>query len=434
MAVSEEAAADAIVSTTRVRPYAYYVLALLFLGYVLNFADRQVVAILAQSIKRDLNLHDWEIGILTGPAIALFYAVLGVPLAYVADRVHRVRFLVLCLAAWSTLTALGGFARNLVQLALTRVGVSIAEGGGTPISASLLADYFPPERRATAMGIYSAATAVGVLFGFALGGAVNDLVGWRWAMAAAGAPGLIVALVIFATLREPKRGAADPAGVSAQKPASGSLLSTVAHLWSIREYRRMVLACAGANMSVYVLLSWGPSVALRSFDVTTGQVGLIMGAGFALLGIASLTGAGLLADFLNARNRALPVQIMGLAQLLVVPLMIGTVAAPSFELFMAALSLAYACIVAHSVVAWSITQNYTPADMRASAAASMVLVFNLFGLGLGPPLVGFISDVLTQRYGVESLRYALLLVACSSSVAGLLLLFWVAPIIRKPAQ
>ncbi len=412
--------------------YGYYALGLLFLGYVLNFADRQVVAILAEEIKRDLQLQDWEMGMLTGPAIALFYAVLGVPMAYLADRVHRVRLLAICLAAWSTLTALGGLARNVIQLGLTRVGVSIAEAGGTPISASIIADYFPPDRRATALGIYSAASSVGVLFGFALGGVVNDLVGWRWAIFAAGAPGLLLAAVILLTLREPTRGAADPASVKAQ-PKPQSLRSTMRHLWSIREYRRMVLACAGANMSVYVLLSWGPAVALRSFDVTTAQVGVIMGVGFAFLGVIALVGAGMIADHLNRKDRALPVQLTAFVQALVIPLMVATLFAPSFLLFMTALSLAYACIVSHSVTAWSVTQNYTPPEMRASAAASMVLVFNLVGLGLGPPLVGLISDLLKTYYGEESLRYALLLVAVSSGVAAVLLNFWVVPALRAPA-
>ncbi|QGZ93674.1 spinster family MFS transporter [Terricaulis silvestris] len=428
--MTDATADDAPATPFKAGTYSYYVLFLLFLGYVMNFADRQVVAILAQDIKTDLGLSDTEMGLLTGPAIALFYAVLGVPMAYVADRVHRVRLLAICLVLWSGLTALGGVARNLVQLALTRVGVSIAEAGGTPISASLLADYFPPERRATALGFYSAASAVGVLFGFALGGIVNDLVGWRWAMVAAGTPGVILAVLMLLTLREPKRGAADPGGVKAAKPATGSMWDTLKRIWSIPEYRRIVIACSGANMSVYVLLAWAPSVALRSFDVTSGQVGIFMGLGIALLGAASLAGTGLMADAINKVSRVQPVRLIALFQYLVVPLMIATLFAPTFLLYMVAIAFAYAAIVSNSSVAWLVTQNATPPEMRASAAASMALVFNLVGLGLGPPLVGFISDQLTVQYGDESLRYALMLVAVSSLVAGLLLSFWVVPAVK----
>lgn len=428
-----DATADATPAATpfKANNYSYYVLFLLFLGYVMNFADRQVVAILAQDIKTDLGLSDTEMGLLTGPAIALFYAVLGIPMAYVADRVHRVRLLALCLLLWSALTALGGAAKNLVQLAATRVGVSIAEAGGTPISASLLADYFPPDKRATALGIYSAASAVGVFFGFALGGIVNDAVGWRWAMVAAGAPGIVLAVLISLTLREPKRGAADPGGVQAAKPATGSMWQTLRQLWSIREYRRIVIACSGANMSVYVLLSWAPSVALRSFDVTSGQVGIFMGLGIAALGAASLAGTGFMADALNKKSRVQPVRLIALFQYLVVPLMLATLFAPTFTLFMVTIALAYAAIVSNSSVAWSVTQNSTPPEMRASAAASMALIFNLVGLGLGPPLAGFISDQLTGQFGDESLRYALMLVAVSSLVAGLLLSFWVVPAVKE---
>jgi MFS family permease len=172
-------------------------------------------------------------------------------------------------------------------------------------------------------------------------------------------------------------------------------------------------------------------VALRSFDVTSGQVGIFMGLGIAALGAASLAGTGFMADALNKKSRVQPVRLIALFQYLVVPLMLATLFAPTFTLFMVTIALAYAAIVSNSSVAWSVTQNSTPPEMRASAAASMALIFNLVGLGLGPPLAGFISDQLTGQFGDESLRYALMLVAVSSLVAGLLLSFWVVPAVKE---
>ena len=153
MSNAQDVADFAAKPVTPPKAYAYYTLFLLYLIYTMNFADRQILSILANAVKADMHLADWEIGMLTGPALALFYAVLGLPIAFLADRVHRVRFLALCLVIWSGLTAMGGLARNVFQLGATRLGVSIAEAGGTPISASLIADFFPPSRRGGAFGI-----------------------------------------------------------------------------------------------------------------------------------------------------------------------------------------------------------------------------------------------------------------------------------------
>jgi MFS family permease len=398
----------------------------MFLIYVSNFADRQVVAILAQSIKRDLNLSDWQLGLLTGPAMAGFYAVLGLPMAYLADRVHRVRFLAICLVLWSALTASGALARNLFQLALTRVGVSAAESGGTPICASLLADYFPPTRRGTALGIYSAGTAVGILVGFALGGWVNDLAGWRGALIGAGLPGAALAILLLLTVREPVRGRLDPPrDPQSAGPRARSFFGGIRLLWSIRQYRRMLIAAAGPNVTVFVLLSWAPAFAMRSFHVSAGHVGPWIGLGFAVLGASAIVLGGVVCDHFNKRNPAAAIQVTGVVQMLVAPLLLIALFVHNFWVFVAMASLAYGMAAFYSAPNWAVTQSYTPPEMRASSAALMILVYSGFGLGVGPPLVGAVSDLLAGRFGADSLRFALLIPAGFSLVAGVLF-FWMA--------
>ena len=182
--------------------YARYVLAVLFAVYVCNFIDRQILAILLQPIKLDLHASDTAMGFLTGFAFALFYAVAGVPIARLADRRGRSALIAAGLAVWSAMTAASGLAQTFTQLALARIGVGVGEAAGSPPAHSLIADYFPPRRRAAAMAIYSAGVPVGVLFGYLIGGWMNEFFGWRRAFFVVGLPGLALALVVRLTVRD----------------------------------------------------------------------------------------------------------------------------------------------------------------------------------------------------------------------------------------
>src|ERR1700754_3183297 len=276
------------------RARAWWVLALLFCVYVMNMADRQIVGVLAQDIKRDLHLSDAEMGFLGGPAIGFFYAILGVPMAYAADRIHRVRFIGACIAIWSFFTILGGRATSLVELALTRVGVSIAEAGGSPSSVSLIADLFPPHRRGTAMAVWTSASAVAIFVGFAVGGVVNQALGWRTTFLAAGLPGLVLALLLVFSVREPVRGAAD--AVAAPK-ANAGLIETFVQLWRIKPFRQAVFGVSLCNFCVFAVLTWAPSHAMRSFGLGSAEVGGVMGTGIALAGGGMMILAGIATDW-----------------------------------------------------------------------------------------------------------------------------------------
>jgi len=397
------------------RARAWYVVALLFGVYVMNMADRQIVGILAQDIKRDLALTDAQLGFLGGPAIGFFYAVLGIPMAYAADRVHRVRFIAASIAVWSFFTMLGGRAQNFVQLALTRVGVSVAEAGGSPSSVSLIADFFPAERRGTAMAVWTSASTVAIFVGFAIGGTVNQALGWRGTFLAAGLPRVILALILVWTVREPVRGAADAR--KAPKAEAG-LFATVARLWLIRPFRQMVFAVSLCNFCVFAVLSWAPSHAMRSFHLDSAAVGGVMGTGIALAGGTTMILAGILTDRLT--RGGLHRAVFAVAGMMAVSAaaFVAAFLAADFTTFSIFFLIGYAALMANPPVSWVILQKYSPPEMRAMATAVLLLVISLTAMVPAPWLVGRVSDLLHPAYGVASLGYALLLAPAAVVLAG----------------
>lgn len=404
------------------RPYAWYVLALLFTVYVMNFADRQIVAILAEDIKRDMGLSDAQVGLLTGPAIGFFYAVLGVPMAYVADRVNRVRFIAVCLSIWSVMTIFGGRAQNLVQLALTRVGVSIAEAGGTPSSVSLVADYFPPKRRGTAMAIWTAGSTVGMFFGFALGGVINEAIGWRNAFLVAGIPGVVLAILLLLTLREPVRGQADTK--PAETAPARSLIETLRYLWGIRLFRWMVIAGTCCNVTNSAVLSWAAPFAVRTFKVGSAEAGAVMGTGIMLAGGAALVLSGIATDFLGRKGLHRPAiavaAMMTLSALLFALAFFVAGDIRSFGLFYAA---GYAAMICNPAITWVILQQSSPPHMRAMATAIMLLTYNLAAHVPTPLIIGLVSDALRASFGSGSLRIALAIAPVAAIVAAVAFLY-----------
>lgn len=399
--------------------YAWYILALLFLVYVMNMADRQLVGILAEPIKRDLRLSDGEIGILAGPAIAFFYAILGLPMGYVSDRVSRVRFLSLCLAVWSAMTIVGGRVATFIPLAATRVGVSIGEAGGSPAAVSLLADYFRPQRRASAMAIWTAGSTAGVFVGFALGGAVNAALGWRGTFLVAGIPGLVLAALILLSVTEPARGAADENPAAAQAAAPMGFLQGIAFLSKIRTYRQVVLASAGCNFCVFGVLAWVPAFVQRSFGVGTAEAGAVIGTGILLAGGGSMILAGFVSDRLSRRGLHWPLRAVAMCLFLSALLFYLAFAAPDFRHFATFFTLAYAALMTFPAITWAIVQDSSPPRMRAVAAAIFLLVTNLLSSVPAPMLIGYLSDALRLRFGSGSLGIALLVVPAAATVAAI---------------
>ncbi len=384
---------------------AWYVLALLFGVYVMNMADRQIVGILAEDIKRDLGLSDGEIGIIAGPAIGFFYAVLGIPMAYAADRTHRVRFIAACLAIWSFFTILGGRTTNLLQMALTRVGVSIAEAGGSPSSVSLIADLFPARRRGAAMAVWTSASTVGIFVGFAIGGVINQEIGWRNTFLAAGIPGLLLAIVLVLTVREPVRGAAD---ARPAPKATAGLFATMAQLWRIKPFRQCVIGVAFCNFCVFAVLNWAPPLAMRRFDLGTAEVGAVMGTGIALAGGGMMVAAGFLTDWLARGGLHRPLLAVAATMLVSAGFFALAFFATDFSRFSIFFVLGYAALMTNPPISWVVLQTYSPPEMRAMATAVQLLVIALSASVPAPLVVGYLSDALAPAYGAASLGYALL--------------------------
>ena len=231
---------------------AWYALSILTLVYAFNFIDRQLLAILQESIKADLGLSDSQLGLLTGFAFALFYVTAGIPIARWADRSNRRNIVSLALFVWSFMTAISGLAQNYLQLLLARVGVGVGEAGGSPPSHSMISDMFPPAQRAGALGFYSTGVSIGILFGFLLGGWLNEFFGWRMAFLVVGAPGVLLALVVRFTVTEPRRGLSEARDLSQQ---SSSLSEVLALLWQQNSFRHLAFAS-----SLYAFVGYGLSL------------------------------------------------------------------------------------------------------------------------------------------------------------------------------
>jgi predicted MFS family arabinose efflux permease len=382
--------------------YARYVLGLLFVVFVFNFIDRQILSILLEPIKRDLGASDTQMGFLTGIAFALFYTVAGIPIARLADRGSRRTIIALGLAAWSGMTALSGIARTFGQLALARIGVGVGEAACSPPAHSLLADYFPPERRATALAIYSMGIHVGVLFGFLIGGWVSQLFGWRAAFFVVGLPGLVLALVVRCTVREPPR-----LHMTATPLSNAEAART---LWALGSFRHMALGAALHSFAAYGVAAWAPAFLARVHHMEPGAIGTWLGLISGIGGAIGAVSGGVLADRLGARDRRWTLWVPAIASVVEVPFWFAFLLWPSH---VPALLLGIPGIVGGAMwlgPVFATVQNLVRPDMRALASAILLFVINLIGLGVGPQAVGVLNDLLAPAYGPAAVRYSLLIV------------------------
>ena len=387
----------------RVRHYA---LGILVVVYTFNFIDRQILSILLQPVKDDLGLSDTAMGMLTGFAFAAFYATLGIPIARFADRSNRRNLVAWALGIWSLMTALSGLAQNFWHLLAARIGVGIGEAGCSPPAHSMIADYYPADQRATALGIYSLGIPFGVMFGLFAGGWINEFFGWRAAFFVVGLPGILLALVVRFTLREPPRGMAEGRADSTDQPGVGE---TLQYLWAKKSFRHMSFAAALTAFVGYGFITWAPSFLTRSFGMGTGEIGTWFGLILGIPGGIGIALGGYLADRFGARDPKWFLWTTAVALLICVPL--------NFVVFMSTNSTTalFAMILPvllgnfYQATTFSQTQGISALRMRAVAAGILLFIINIIGLGLGPQLVGILSDVLNPDFGDESLRYALLI-------------------------
>jgi predicted MFS family arabinose efflux permease len=388
------------------KPYRNYVLLLLMVVYVFNIIDRQILVILQESIKTDLDLSDKQLGLLSGFSFAIFYVVCGIPIARWADRYSRVNIISASLVVWSGMTALCGLAGNFLHLLAARIGVGVGEAGASPPSHSIISDYFPHELRGRALSVHSAGVSIGILIGFLLGGWINQYFGWRMAFFVVGVPGILLAVLVKLTIREPVRGYWDEGDHS--KPIEGSLLENVRRMMSLRSFRYAALGGAFTMFLAHGSLSFIASFAIRVHQTPVSEVGtwlaLIVGSGTA---IGMLSG-GFLSDRMAKRDVRWPYWISGICALaagvLMFPAMLSEQASAVWVFYF------FMVIFYNAYLAPTIATVHALVDPRSRALASALLyfAFNIIGLGLGPLTVGIISDALAPSMGNDSLRWAML--------------------------
>jgi predicted MFS family arabinose efflux permease len=385
-----------------------YALSVLVVVYTFNFIDRQILSILLEPIKQDLGLSDSALGMLTGFAFALFYATLGIPIARFADRGNRRNLIALALTIWSGMTALSGLAQNFWHLLLARIGVGVGEAGCSPPAHSMIADYFPAENRATALGIYSLGIPFGILFGFIAGGWLNEFFGWRVAFFVVGIPGVLLALLVRYTLREPPRGMAEGRVADEQQP---TVMETFRFLWSKRSFRHMAVGGGLTAFVGYGVVTWVPSFLIRSYGMSTGDVGTYLGLILGIPGGIGIALGGYLADRYGARDTRWYLWVVAVALIACVPLSFGVYL--SATAFASLMFLIIPILLGnfYQATTFSQTQGLVSLRMRSVAAAVLLFILNIIGLGAGPQAVGILSDVLQPQYGDESLRYALLILS-----------------------
>lgn len=385
-------------------------LALLTIVYFFSYMDRYILAILLELIKADLALTDTQLGLLSGLAFAIFYATLGIPVAWLADRKSRRDIIAVSLMLWSLMTALCGLAQNYIQLLVFRIGVGVGEAGSSPPSHSMIADLYPPEKRSSAMAIYATGVVLGGGFGTMIGGFIASYYGWRTAMMAVGLPGIILAIIVRLFVVEPRRGLSEPGprsdGEAMPKLSAGirSLIATPAAL-------HLVLAVTVTSMIGYATTAFSLSYLQRSFGMSVMAISTIVAPVLALTGAAGGVIGGRIADAAGKRW-GLHVQswMVAILKLLALPFTVIFYVSGSFPLAFGSIIISYLLASSYLGPTFSLIQGLAPVRMRAVWAALTLLIINLIGLGVGPSMVGVLSDLLAPQFGADSLRYAMLVV------------------------
>ncbi|MGA9882092.1 MAG: MFS transporter [Candidatus Acidiferrales bacterium] len=396
---------------------AMYALALLTAIYSLNFLDRTVINILIDPIKHTYHVSDATMGFISGFGFVLLYSILAAPVARWADRSNRRNIITYGLVIWSGMTALGGVARNALQLTLTRFGVGIGEAAGTAPSTSMISDLYPGERRSTAMAVYQLGPAFGIFFGSFVGGWVNHYYGWHRAFFVAGVPGILVALLFRFTVKEPKRGLVEKKKVDTSQQKLGE---TMRYMSGQTCYVLILIGFCFTTFTQFGFGTWVAPFLGRIYHLNTAQIGTYMGTITIVASVAGTLIGGYLSDWAGRRK---------IEWKIYVPAICSICAAAGVLLFVFSHSLTE-CLVGFVIVQAlspvhvgpmvAVSHSVVKVGMRAFATALIYLVSELLGLGAGPFLIGVFNDHFQKQFGVGVIRYTMFPAALTTLIGGLL--------------
>jgi len=401
--------------------YRRYVLFILTLTYVVNYLDRQILGILLPYIQKEFHIDDFQAGLLSGTVFAVIYATLALPFATLADRMNRRNIIAVSLATFSLMTVLSGYTRQIWQLVLARFCTGIGEAGTGPSINSMIADLYPPQKRAGALAFYSAGLNIGLLFGFFGGGWMLQHYGWRSAFIASGAPGLLLVFILLFTIHEPVRGTAD--GITDDTSEVPRLFDVVRFLWQRRSFRWIALGCSAHAFSGYSLLYFLPKFLIVSHHMKPVEVGIALSLLTGIFGAIGTYTSGRLADRFGSRDANWYMYVPIIATCMSIPcapfffLAPSTVVALSFAIVPALMGATYLG------PAYAMAQGMVPLRMRAQTVGILLFVLNMIALGLGPATTGFTSTALKPLLGDDSLRWALLVTSVTSGLIGMFC-FW----------
>ena len=401
----------------------YYVLGILTLVYALNFLDRTIFNVLIEPIKKEFALSDTTMGLLAGFGFVLFYSLLGIPIARIADRVNRRNIVALAFAFWSAMTFLCGMASSVATLAFARVGVGLGESAGTPASQSLVADLFDKNERPRALGVYAIGTYLGVFMGYFIGGWVNQHYGWRMAFFACGLPGIALAAILWLTISEPKRGA------MAENFVPEPLGPTLRFLITQPSFVIVLIGFCLTTYTNYATAAWIPPFLARVHHLSSAEIGTYAGTFKGLAGMAGTLVGGIVVAAISKRDDRwklwAPAVMSGLAG----PVFAVCMLTHDFATMIAMLALTSFMVGFHLGPIFAIAQTVARPSMRALASAFVLLTATCFGQGVGPLAVGMINDALKNNFGNDAVRYSLLSAAVTTML-GALLFVWAAKFIR----
>jgi predicted MFS family arabinose efflux permease len=408
-AVANAKAASTIPEAVPLRNW--YALAVMTLIYACHFLDRMMISIIIEPVRKEFLLTDSQIGMLTGLAYGACFAAAGIPIGLMIDRVNRVRLLAVLVAIWSGMTTLSGAAQSYTQLLLARMGVGASEAGGSPTSLSLISDMFPASRRSTAVGCFFLSNAFGAIMSIVIGGYIAAQYGWRTAMWVAGAPGLLLAILFYATVREPRRGAMEAdRGLGAPVKAA-SFMQVVRYVRDNRTMLNILVGVTLASAGVATIGAWLPSFVMRfhGFDIKQAGFSVALASGFCGA-IGSALGGVMTDRYARTRPRR-RMDVSLVVCLLAALCATAGILAGNGRLAVGLLSLTQMLAFVVFPAAFGAMLSITAPSMRGATAASLQVCTNLAGYGLGPYMVGLLSDLYG---GDQSLRYAMMTVMAVS--------------------